>query len=309
MRAVGITAVGGPEVVQVVDRPVREPGPGEVRIRVEAAPVNPTDMALRVRGAEDLPAPWTPGMDAAGTVESVGDGVDRLKVGDAVMATVAPRRPEGGAQVELLVVPAASVVSVPAGVSVKQASTLPMNGLTAVRGLEMLGLRAGQTLALTGAAGLLGSYVIGIAKDQGLRVIADAKPEDEALVRSLGADVVVPRGERYVEAVREAAPDGVDGLYDTALLHDAVFGAIRDGGVMVAVRGWNPDETERGIAVKQVMVFEVLERTDWLEYVRDLAAAGKLHLHDIDEYPPERAGEAQERLNAGGLRSRPVIVF
>lgn len=309
MRAVGITGTGGAEMVQAIDRPVRVPGPGEVRIRVAAAAVNPTDMSLRSRGAEGLPAPWTPGMDAAGTVESVGEGVDRLSVGEAVMATVQPRRPDGGAQAELLVVPAASVVAVPDGVSTQQAATLPMNGLTAVRGLELLGLEPGQTLAVTGAAGLLGSFVIPIAKDQGLRVIADGKPDDEEMLREIGADVIVPRGAGYVDAVREAVPDGVDGLYDTALLHEAVLGAIRDGGVMVAVRGWNPEETERGIVVRQVMVFEVLERTDWLEYVRDLASAGKIRLREIDEYPPERAGEAQDRLNAGGLRRRPVIVF
>jgi NADPH2:quinone reductase len=74
MRAVGITAPGAPEVLSVIDRPVREPGPGEVRIAVKAAAVNPTDIGLRTAGATGLPAPWTPGMDAAGTIESVGEG-------------------------------------------------------------------------------------------------------------------------------------------------------------------------------------------------------------------------------------------
>ena len=73
MRGVGITAPGGPEVLSVIDRPVREPGPGEVRIAVKAAAVNPTDIGLRTAGATGLPAPWTPGMDAAGTIESVGE--------------------------------------------------------------------------------------------------------------------------------------------------------------------------------------------------------------------------------------------
>ena len=133
-------------------------------------------------------------MDAAGTIESVGEGVERLRVGDEVMVAVSPRRPEGGAQVELLVVPQASVVAVPDGVTLGQAATLPMNGLTAKLGLDLLGLQRGQTLAVTGAAGLLGSYVIALGKALGVRVIADAKPEDETLVSSFGADVVVPRG-------------------------------------------------------------------------------------------------------------------
>jgi NADPH:quinone reductase-like Zn-dependent oxidoreductase len=248
-------------------------------------------------------------MDAAGTIESVGEGVERLLVGDEVMAAVSPRRPEGGAQVELLVVSQASVVAIPDGVTLGQAATLPMNGLTAKLGLDLLGLERGQTLAVTGAAGLLGSYVIALAKELGVRVIADAKPEDEALVRSFGADLVVPRGERFVAAVRDAVPDGVDGLYDTALLHESVFGAIRDSGVMVVVRGWKPEQTERGIEVKQVFVGTVLDRSDWLEELRELASDGRLQLRVAGEYPPEQAAEAQRIMEAGGLRGRALIVF
>ena len=309
MRAVGITAPGGPEVLSVVERPVREPGPGEVCIAVRSAAVNPADIALRQTGGGDVPSPWTPGMDAAGTIEAVGEGVDRLRVGDEVMAAVNPRRREGGAQAKLIVVPAASVVPIPDGVTLQQASTLPMNGLTAELGLEVLALKAGQTLAVTGGAGLLASYVIPLAKECGLRVVADAKPDDEELVRGFGADVVVPRGERFASAVREAVPEGVDGLFDTALLNEKAFGAIRDGGSMVVVRGWQPDETERGIKVDPIRVGTVLERTDWLEELRRLASERRLQLRVAGEYPPEQAGEAQRVMDAGGLRGRVVIVF
>jgi NADPH:quinone reductase len=309
MRAIGITAPGGPEVLSVIDRSVREPGPGEVRIAVKAAAVNPTDIGLRMMGGGDLPAPWTPGMDAAGTIEAVGEGVERLHLGDEVMAAVSPRRPEGGAQSALLVVPAASVVAIPDGATLQQASTLPMNGLTAMLGLELLGLEAGQTLGVTGGAGLLASYVIGLAKESGLRVIADANPQDEELVRGYGADIVVARGEGFVAAVRDAAPDGVDGLYDTALLHEAAFGAIRDGATMVVVRGWEPDETPRGIEVKPVWVRTVLQRTDWLHELARLASDGRLALRVAGEYPPEEAAEAQRVTDAGGLRGRAIITF
>jgi NADPH:quinone reductase len=308
-RAVGITRPGGPEVLAVVDREVREPGEGEVRIAVRAAAVNPTDIGLREMGGGDLPPPWVPGMDAAGTVEAIGPGVRRLRVGDEVMAVTTPRRPEGGAQVELLVVPEASVVQIPAGVSVAEASTLPMNGLTARLGLELLGLRPGSVLAVTGGAGLLASYVIPLAGQAGLTVVADAKPEDEELVREFGADHVVPRGEGFVAAVRERFPQGVDGIYDTALLHERVFGAIRDSGGMVVVRGWRPETTERGITVHQVMVMEALTRTDWLEELRDLASTGALRLRVAGVYPPEEVAEAHRVMDAGGLRGRVVIEF
>jgi len=310
LRAVVITKPGDLDVLEVVDRPARKPVAGEVRIAVKAAAVNPTDIGLRQRGGGDLPAPWIPGMDAAGIVESAGPDVDRLSVGDEVMAAVSPRRPEGGAQQELLIVPAASVVPIPDGATLTEAATLPMNGLTARLGLELLGLNVGDTLAVTGGAGQLASYVIPLAKEQGLRVIADAKPEDEELVRSFGADVVVPRGQEFTDAVLEAAPDGVDGLYDTALLRRAAFPAIRDGGQIVVVRGWDGDEVEdRGIHVHPVMVATVLERTDWLEELRRLASEGRLKLRVAKEFPPEEGADAERLMDTGGLRGRAVIVF
>ena len=174
----------------------------------------------------------------------------------------------------------------------------------------MLGLDEGKTLAVTGGAGLLGSYVIPLAKEHGLRVIADAKPEDEELVKSFGADIVVPRGEKFTDAVRDAVAGGADAVYDTALLRREAFPAIRDGGQIVVVRGWDGDEVEdRSIRVHPVMVARVLERTDWLEHLRELASAGKLKLRVAHEYPPEQAAEAHRAMDAGGLRGRAVIVF
>ena len=256
-----------------------------------------------------MPPPWVVGWDCAGIVESIGHGVDGLTVGDEVMAIVVPWRPGGGAQTELLVAPAGSVVAIPDGATLEQASTLPMNAVTALSGLEPLGLTEGQTLAVTGGAGLLASYVIGIAKHRGLRVLADAKSEDEELVRGFGADVVLPRGDGMVEAMLEAAPGGVDAVYDTALLTRSVFPGIREGGSIVPVRGWDGDDVEEGIHVHPVYVWTVVDRTDWLEEARALASRGVLALRVAETYPPERAADAQRRMEAGGLRGRAVIVF
>jgi NADPH:quinone reductase len=318
VRAVVITEPGDVDVLEVADRPTREPGDGEVRIAVKAAGVNPVDITLRKRGlGPDVPRPWTPGMDAAGEVESVGGGVDRLRVGERVMAAVDPFRTEGGAQQELLVVPTASVVAIPDGATLAQASTLPMNGLTAIGGLEMLGVREGDTLAVAGGAGLLGSYVIAVASMRGIRVIADARPQDEELVKSFGADVVVPRSASFGDAIRAVAPDGADAVYDTALLYRDAFPAIRDGGALLVVRGWDADNTitplheveERGIRVHPHVISEVLERTDWLEGLRRLSSAGRLKLRVAREFPPEDVAEAHRLVEAGILRGRAVIVF
>jgi len=301
VRAVGFTKPGGPEVVRVIERDVRDPGPGEVRIAVRAAAVHPSDITFRERGMGDIPPPWVLGWDGAGTVESVGDGAGGLTPGDEVMLVVIPRRPDGGAQSELVVAPAASVVPKPAAATFEQASTLPMNGLTALEGLRLLDLEGGQSLFVTGGAGLLASYVIPIAARRGLRVLADAKPEDEELVRSFGADEIVPRGELPAERV--------DGVYDTALLYGGAFPAIREGGGIVFVRGWDGHEVDRGIHGYPVWVGDVVDRTDWLDGLRELASQGALQLRVAETYPPERAVEAQERMDAGGLRGRGVIVF
>ena len=306
-RAVGITRPGGPEVLGVIEREVPEPGEGEVRIRVAAADVNPSDIATRERGSDRGDPPWVPGWDAAGVIESVGPGVEGFAAGDEVVAVVLPAGP--GAQQELLVAPAGQVVPIPDGASFEQAATLPMNGLTAMRSLELLGLDPGDNLVVTGGAGQLASFAIGLAKERGLRVIADAKPADEELVRSFGADVVVPRGQGFVDAVREIVPDGADGVLDTALLNRDAFPVLRDGGVLVPVRGWNHGDSERGIEIRPVLVWEVIGRTDWLLELRRLASEGKLQLRVAGAYPPERAADAQEAMDAGGLRGRAVIVF
>jgi NADPH:quinone reductase-like Zn-dependent oxidoreductase len=307
MRAVLIPRPG---TVEAGERDVREPAEDEVRIAVKAAAVNPTDLGLTQHGDPEHPPPWTPGMDAAGTIETTGSGVERFKVGEQVMAALTPRRPEGGAQAELIVVPAASVVPIPEGASLQEASTLPMNGLTARLGLEMLGLGPGDTLAVSGGAGLLASYVIGLARERELRVIADAAEADVELVRSFGADEVVPRGAEFAAHVRAVAPEGADGLYDTALLGAEAFGALRDGGGMAVVRGWDDSvPAERGIRIHKVMVRTVLDRTDWLLELRDLAQVGRIALRVAGEYSPEDADEAQQAMAAGGLRGRALIVF
>jgi NADPH:quinone reductase-like Zn-dependent oxidoreductase len=300
---------GGPEVLRVIERDVRDAGTGEVRLAVVAAAVNPADIAVRELGVEGVPPPWVPGMDAAGVVESLGAGVEHVAVGAEVMAALGPRRPDGGAQAEFIVVPAASVVPIPEGATLEQAATLPMNGLTAFHGLELLGLPAGRTLAVTGGAGLLASYVIAIAKLRGVQVLADAFPADEELVRSFGADAVLPRGDGLPSAVRDAVPEGVDAVFDTALLGRSMFPAIRDGGAIAVVRGWDGEDLENGVHIKRVMVGTVLQRTDWLWELRELAERGVLALRVADTYPPEQAAEAERRMEAGGLRGRAVIVF
>ncbi len=307
--AVTYTGRGGYDVIAIAERMVRPPAAGEVRIAVKAAAVNPTDLLLRdpAPGVEHWPV--VPGVEAAGVVEAVGPGVSRLQLGQQVMAVVMARRPEGGAQARHVVVPAASVVPIPVNATLAQAATLPMNGLTALLALELAALKDGQQLAVSGGAGLLAHYTIALARRRGLRVIADAKPAETALVRGYGASEVVERDDDFAAAVRRVGPDGVDALVDTAVLGRKAFGAVRDGGVYIPVRGWDDVPGERGLSIKPVFVYQAFERTEWLELLRDVADAGEVRLYVTGEYPIDRVAAAQRALAAGGLRGRPVIVF
>ncbi|MGY8960776.1 MAG: zinc-binding dehydrogenase, partial [Alphaproteobacteria bacterium] len=196
----------------------------------------------------------------------------------------------------------------PAGRSHVEACTLPMNSLTARLSLDLLGLSSGQTLGVTGAAGAYGGYVIQLAKAEGLTVIADASDADRDLIASLGADIVVARGDDVATRFREHFPDGVDGLADGAVLNERVIPAVRDGGAFTSVRGFEGD-AQRDIKFTTTFVRSYDGEYEKLDQLRQMAENGALTLRVADTFPPERAGDAHQRLEAGGTRGRLVITF
>jgi NADPH:quinone reductase len=312
MRAVGLMTHGGPEVLQIVDVPEVHAGPGQVRLRVHAAAVNPTDtMARNGARAEQQkadPPPYIPGMDAAGIVDEVGDGVTTgVKVGDTVMAMVCPTASHGAYR-EQIVLDQRAVVPAPAGTTHLQACSLPMNGLTARQSLDLLNLSPGQVLAVTGAAGAYGGYVIQLAKSEGLTVIADASDADHELVSSLGADIIVARGNDVATRFREHYPDGVDGLADGAVLNEAVIPAVKDRGAYTSVRHFM-GEPQRDISFTATSVRSYDGEYEKLDTLRQQAEAGILTLRIADSMPAAEASEAHRRLEAGGTRGRLVLEF
>jgi NADPH:quinone reductase-like Zn-dependent oxidoreductase len=303
---------GGPEVLQIVDVPEVHAGPGQVRLRVHAAAVNPTDtMARNGARAEQQkadPPPYIPGMDAAGIVDEVGDGVTTgVKVGDTVMAMVCPTASHGAYR-EQIVLDQRAVVPAPAGTTHVQACSLPMNGLTARQSLDLLNLSPGQVLAVTGAAGAYGGYVIQLAKSEGLTVIADASDADHELVSSLGADIIVARGNDVATRFREHYPDGVDGLADGAVLNEAVIPAVKDRGAYTSVRHFM-GEPQRDISFTATSVRSYDGEYEKLDTLRQQAEAGILTLRIADSMPAAEASEAHRRLEAGGTRGRLVLEF
>ncbi len=312
MRGVGVIEYGGPEVLQVVELPEVHAGPGQVRIRVHAATVNPTDTGIRdgsrAEMLKNIAPPQVPGMDAAGVIDEIGpDTVTDLAVGDAVMAMVIPSGSHGAYR-QSIVLAADAVSRAPAGSSHVEASTLPMNALTARLSLDQLALQPGQTIAVTGAAGCYGGYVVQLAKIAGLRVIADASEKDEQLVRDLGADVVVRRGDDISEKIRAVCPDGVDGLADGAVQNELAVGAVKDGGAFASVRGY-AGNGERDITFHRTMVRNYDHRADLLDQLRQQTEARQITLRVAATFPMEQAADAHARLEAGGTRGRCVIEF
>lgn len=312
IRAVGVTEYGGPDALQVLDLPATECGPGQLRVRVVAAAINPTDTFVRngARSKTGTPAGIAdvPGMDVAGVLTEIGPGVHTdLQIGDRVVAIVVPKD-EHGAYREDVVLPQGSVVAAPAGHDDIAAATLPMNAMTARKTLDLLSLEPGQVLAVTGSAGAYGGYVIQLAKHEGLHVIADAAEADEELIRSLGADEIVRRGTDVAARIRERFPEGVDGLADGAVLDEHVLPAVKDGGAVATVRGYRGDG-RRGLQVHPVWVFGIAEEREMLAGLSALAAEGTLTLRVADAVAPAEAGRAHARLEAGGVRGRLVIDF
>jgi NADPH:quinone reductase-like Zn-dependent oxidoreductase len=311
MRAVGFTEFGDPSVLKIVTPPIPSPGPGQVRVHVAAATVNPTDVAFRQGGRhlrDGVVPPYVAGMDLAGVIDAVGPEVSQWRASDRVMAAVSPWVPGGGAQAEYVLVAENQLAPVPAGISLEAAATLPMNGITVRSALDMLGLRPGQTLAVTGSAGAVGQYAIQLGVHEGLEVTGDALPADEALIRSFGARHVVSRGAEMAAAVRSLYPSGVDAVIDAALLGPTILPAVRDGGQLLAVRPFQ-GETERDIKVSLVLVGHHLHEGARLAELADLAAKGVLTLRIAELIPAERAAEAHRRLEAGGVRGRLVLTF
>ena len=213
MRAVRVHRHGGPEVLRVEEVALPEPGPGAVRIRVEAAGINFIDVYHRT-GLYPASPPFTPGMEAAGTVDAVGPGVADVRPGDRVACAMVP-----GAYAEYLVAPADRCVPVPATLSAEQAAASLLQGMTAhYLARDTFPLREGHAALVHAAAGGTGLLLVQFAKRAGATVWGTVStPEKAERAREAGADrVVLYAREDVVAAVREGTGGrGVDVVYDS----------------------------------------------------------------------------------------------
>ena len=316
MKAVTFSTYGTPDVLEIRELPIPEPGAGEVRVRVHSAAVNPTDAAFRAGAyaplVDELPdvlPPFIPGMDASGFIDAVGPGVDdRLSVGEKVVAFVRPVSPQGGAYAEYVVLPETSVVQAPRGLDLAASSTFLMNAMTASAALEELALKPQDWLVVTGAPGMLGGYLIQLAKHQGLRVIADAAPKDVELVTGFGADKIVPRGDDFSAAVRASLPEGAHGLADAGITNEMAVPAVADDGVMIAFQGWQ-GPVDRGIRLFQLFIAAWGDDTARMQSLVADVERGVIDIRLLESLAPEQASEAHRAMHAGGIRGRNVLTF
>src|ERR1700734_3527461 len=208
LKAARFSQFGGPEVLEIVDLPDPHPGPGQVRIAVRAAGVNPSDWKKR-QGLMDEELPQTMGYEAAGVVDELGEGVAEVAVGDRGFGF----SPEGAAQAELAVL--SSYAPIPPSLDFPGAAALPAAVETATRALDQLGVGSGSAVLINGASGSVGSAAVQLAVDRGARVIGTASPANHDYLRSLGAQPVA-YGEGLAGRVRALAPGGVDLALDAA---------------------------------------------------------------------------------------------
>lgn len=297
-RTAVVRTPGGPESIEIIDVPVTEPGPGEVRVSIAAAPVNPSDLAVaggvfHAMGLINQPERTGLGWDFAGTVAATGPGV-QLPAGTRVAGLLGGFDRDFSSYAEQIVVPAADLAVVPDGLDLVAASTVPLNALTAAQITDLLGgaPAGGNRLLVTGAAGAVGGYVASLAPDRGWQVTGLARAEDEAFVRGLGA------------AFTTHAEPGWDAVADGAVLGEQALALVRDGGAFVGLRPSGGPAAERGIAVSAVLVHPDGPR---LAGLLARTASGELPARVHAVVPLDQVADVHRAVAKGGVRGRYVL--
>ncbi|MEU9701141.1 NADP-dependent oxidoreductase [Streptomyces sp. NPDC047981] len=304
MEAIVYEEFGGPEVLRHVSGlAVPEPGEGEIRVRVAAVGVNPVDHKRRYGWVEAFyptTFPAVPGLEFAGTVDALGPGVTGVRVGDEILGWTTTGAYAQYALSDLW-------VPKPAELSWEQAASLPVAGETAERVLDLLGVRAGETLLLHGAAGAVGSAAVQLAVAAGVTVIGTASERNHAYLKSLGA-IPVTYGEGLAARVRAAAPDGVDAVFDAAG-HDTLPVSIElmAGEKTRIVTIAAPDAEAHGIVFSGVIGDREKVREDLTTHAK-LATTGALTLRVAQTFPLKDAARAQELSESSRAQGKLILL-
>ncbi|MER6308145.1 NADP-dependent oxidoreductase [Streptomyces sp. NPDC001657] len=301
MRAIRIDRFGTPAVLDTVDVPEPAPGPGEVLIRTVATSINPVDDKTRegAIGEGTPPLPLTLGWDLAGIV--VDGGNSGLRAGERVIAMSHQLSSGRGTWADLVVLPAHAVAAAPGSISLVEAATLPLPGLTAWQTLDWLAVKEGERLLIAGAAGAVGGCALQIARARGVRVDALVSRDAQvAFAREHGADVVATDRHAFQER-------SYDAVFDT--FGAFVTEAVADGGRYASIAtqaGPVPDLSSRGV---RTTVHQVREDGAGLNELTKLVDCGALQVRVHATFGVQEIHAAHARFLQGGLAGKIAVVF
>jgi NADPH:quinone reductase-like Zn-dependent oxidoreductase len=251
MKAIMIHEFGGPEVLKYEDVQEPQPGPGEIRIKIIAAGVNPMDWKVRRGLVGLLPLPMIMGLDVAGTVDMIGQGEIPFKPGDEVFAKVAIGK---GGYAEYTLARSTEMARKPKSIGFVESAAIPTAGLAAWQSIfDLAGLERGQSILIHGAAGGVGTFAVQFAKWKGAYVIGTASEKNAEFLKSIGADEVIDyKNQRFEDIV-----SNVDVVLDTVGgdTFERSWGVLKSGGFLITTVANIPEgEPEKhGVRAKRVM--------------------------------------------------------
>lgn len=301
MKAIRIHEFGGPEVLRYEDIPESQPGPGEVRIRVIAAGVNPIDWKIR-RGYMELPLPMTMGSDVAGVVDAIGQGVDSFQPEDEVFGKASAGQ---GGYAEYTVVNSTQIAQKPKSIGFIESAAIPTAGLAAWQSLfDIAGLEHGQTVLIHGAAGGVGSFAVQFAKWKGAYVIGTASSKNAEFLKGIGCDEVIDyRNQQFEEIVSnlDVVLDTIGG--DTL---ERSWGVLKPGGFLVTTVASIPEGTpqKHGVRAERLMT-----QADGKELAQIAAIIDERKIKPIvtTVLPLADAQKAHEMSESGHTRGKIVL--
>lgn len=308
MKAVRFHEYGDVSVLRYEEAERPRPGAGEVLVKVAATAFNPVDTWFRsgiIRQIFPVSLPHTPGLDLAGTVVELGDGVSVPPVGQAVAGFLPMTGP--GAAAEFATAPAAILVPVPAGIPLASAAAIPVPALTAWQALFEHGdLRSGQRVLVNGAGGGVGGFAVQLASQAGGYVIATASPRSAATVRCHGADEIIDyTAVKISDAVRDRVDLVINLVAGSREDTETLLGVTRTGGTLVSATSPGagfPDGKVR------VVFFSVRSDPAQLAQIIQRVAAGKLRLDISDRRPLADTRLIHEQSEAGAIRGRVLLI-
>ena len=308
MKAVRFHEFGGPDVLRYEDVEQPVPGAAEVLLRVAASGFNAVDAGIRggyLQGPFPVMLPHTPGIEVAGTVEALGEGVDQFKVGDPVIAFL-PMTADGAAA-EYVIAPVESLASAPTKIPLPDAAGLPMIGLTAWQALfDDAGLQPGQRVLINGAGGGVGGYAVQLAKGSGAYAIATASPRSIERVRSAGADEVI---DHTTGEVTMSEP--VDVLVNLAQVAPERLGVlaahVRPGGIVVNTVPTLPTPSDEQRGVQGISLF-VRSDTQQLAHLVELVDRGELRVEVTERVPLSELAALHARSESGAVSGKAIVI-